>query len=294
MRRALLAGCAWCALSCARAPEPAPAPAPAPAEAKQNYPWLDDTSLSFPAPVDSLDARFAPPPGFSRVDLADKSFGLFLRHLPLAAPGTPVVTFTGALLHPATDPRISAVVSIDVGTHDTQQCADSIIRMHAEWKWSLGKRDESYHAASGVEMPFARWLAGERIVASGMSIAWKKMAPASEPTHPLFRKYLETVFGYASTRSLAKEGTSIDVADLAPGDFVIAPGNPGHTVLVLDLATSSDGRRVALLGQGYMPAQSFQVLRSSTGSPWFVVDASSALDTPFWDPFPWSTLRRLD
>jgi hypothetical protein len=65
-------------------------------------------------------------------------------------------------------------------------------------------------------------------------------------------------------------------------------------VIILDVAQSKDGKRVALLGQGYMPAQSFQVLRPSPASAWFPLDeGSGALTTPFWEPFPWKTLRRL-
>jgi hypothetical protein len=66
-------------------------------------------------------------------------------------------------------------------------------------------------------------------------------------------------------------------------------------VLVLDVAVAADGRKVALLGQGYMPAQNFQVLRPGPQAIWFAIDpASPALSTPFWRPFPWSTLRRLE
>lgn len=268
-------------------------PPPPPVAAKPVYPWLDDATLAFPAPVDALDARFSPPAGFTRVKVEEGSFGAFTRSLPLAAEGTPVVSFAGGVLHPASDPRIAAVVAIDVGKHDLQQCADSIVRLHAEWLWSLGRRDESYRAASGADMPFVRWLAGERVVADGMSIAWKKMTKPSAPTHPVFRAYLDAVFGWANTGSISKQGAPVDVADLAPGDYVVSPGAPGHAVLVLDVARAADGRRVALLGQGYMPAQSFQILRASDGSPWFTIDPSKPLDTPFWDPFPWTSLRRL-
>jgi hypothetical protein len=72
------------------------------------------------------------------------------------------------------------------------------------------------------------------------------------------------------------------------------PGSPGHAVLVLDLARAADGRRVALLGQGFMPAQSFHVLRPSREGTWFAIDpGTSGIKTPFWPTFPWSSLRRL-
>ena len=69
------------------------------------------------------------------------------------------------------------------------------------------------------------------------------------------------------------------------------PGGPGHVVLVLDVAGGPGGSRRALVGQGYMPAQDFQVLSPGDGQPWFSLDGE-ALDTPFWTPFGWDTLRR--
>jgi hypothetical protein len=92
----------------------------------------------------------------------------------------------------------------------------------------------------------------------------------------------------------AKVLAEVDRADLQPGDFVVQPGGPGHAILVLDLATAPDGRRALLLGQGFMPAQSFQVLvPPGAKGPWFSLDGE-AVDTPFWPaPFPWSSLRRM-
>ena len=45
-----------------------------------------------------------------------------------------------------------------------------------------------------------------------------------------------------------------------------------------------------------MPAQSFHVLRpDGAKGPWFVVEPSDAgVKTPFWETFPWTSLRRLD
>jgi hypothetical protein len=51
-----------------------------------------------------------------------------------------------------------------------------------------------------------------------------------------------------------------------------------------------------LLGQSYMPAQSYHVLRPSAGEVWFAIDpAAEGVQTPFWPaPFPWAAIRRLD
>lgn len=294
------------ALACSRAvadPTPPPSAKPVVATASPSaaatttaivHPWLADGAPDLPKAVDTLEQRFAPPAGYTRVAVGPKSFGAFLRALPLAAPGTPVLTYQGKILHEATHPNIAAVVAIDVGKADLQQCADSVIRMHAEWQWWLGKRDEHYTTAGGPLMSYAKWLQGERHYWKDGKLATKNVG-ATAPSHPGFRAWLDQVFGSANTGSLAKEAKAIPVAELSPGDFVVMSGVPfGHAVMVLDLARNAEGKRVALLGQGYMPAQSFQVLRKSPSEIWFVIDeASGKLETPFWDPFPWSSLRRL-
>jgi len=279
-------------MSVARSSEP-PAPPPVPAFDPAPYPWLADDTCRGPQPVESLERRFPAPPGFRRPPLPERSFGAWLRTLPLAAPGTPVRTYRGDVLLPADHANIAAVAALDIGTGDLQQCADSVIRLHGEWQWWLGRRDMAYRAAAGVPIPFARWAQGDRLQAKGASLEWRVKAAPARTDHATFRKYMDAVFMFANTGSVAKQAGEAKVEQLAPGDFVVQAGNPGHAVLVLDIALADDGRKVALLGQGYMPAQSFQVLRPTGGSPWFPIDAASeALTTPFWRPFPWSLLRR--
>lgn len=296
---------------------PAPPSSEAPAERAAEpftpdharYPWLAEGALPkrrnaaegtplFFEPVASLFQRFSPPPGFTRVSVQPGSFGEWLRGLPLAKENSPVLTFRGDVLLPGNHENIAAVASLDVGPDDLQQCADSVIRLHAEWKWASGARDMSYKAAAGTPMPYARWMRGERIVQEGNAIRWKGNAkPDPEGRdHASFRQYLDSVFTWANTGALAMQASKIKFDEIRPGDFFILPGSPGHAVLVLDMAVNAQRKKMALLGQGYMPAQSFQVLRPSRAGLWFELDpAAGGVQTPFWpDPFPWDSLRRLD
>ena len=275
------------ALAVTSAVPPAAPPAPPP---KPWYPWLPEGH----AAAESLEERFAAPQGFARVALSPASFGAWLRALPLAPAGSAVRSFRGAVVLPADHDSLAAVVDLDVGDQDLQQCADSVIRLHAEWLFARGRRDASYRAASGAPMPFARWAHGERMVASKLTFTWSPAARA-DGSHASYRRWLDGVFTYANTGSLARDADKVPEADLSPGDFVVQAGAPGHAVLVLDVARAAGGRRALLLGQGFMPAQSFHVLRPAAGAgPWFIVEpGAGALETPFWTPFPWKALRRF-
>jgi hypothetical protein len=234
------------------------------------------------------------------VPLEPASFGAWLRALPLAADGTDVRSFRGALVREAGHPNVAAVAALDVGKEDVQQCADSIVRLHAEWRWWRGDRAATYRAASGVAMPFGRWARGERPRPDGRSLRWAPAAAAPRDDYDAYRAFLTEVFRYANTGSLAVQASPVPRGELRPGDFFVSPGAPGHAVLVVDVAADRAGRRAALLGQGFMPAQTFHLLRpdpsaaAAPASAWFALDPEApGVVTPFWPAFPWSSLRRL-
>lgn len=288
------------------APRPTPAPAttaaPEPTVAAAtpkrpldvaSYPWHGDESIEPLPAVDHLDQRFAPPQGYRRVDVAPGSFGAWLRTLPLAAVGTPVLAHDGETILPADHRHLAAVTTLDTGKRDLQQCADAVMRLSAEWRWSRSEaRGVSFDSGFGP-IAWTRFLGGEAPHYDGKRVTWRRSKRVFRDDHRSFRRYLDVVFTWANTGSLAGQGARPEPNELRPGDFFVLPGAPGHTVLVLDLATDREGRRVALVGQSFMPAQRFQVLRPSRDRTWFTV-GEEGVDTPFWRRFPWSSLRRLD
>jgi len=252
------------------------------------YAWL-----SKGARVRSLADAIAPPEGFTRVALEAGSFGAWLRGLPLRARGTPVLHHRGGQVLAGDDARLAAVAELDIGTANLQQCADSVIRLHAEWLWSSKQRERiAYRFTSGHLASWPRYAEGDRPRIAGSKVTWARSA-AADDSRKAFRAYLDLVFTYAGTLSLdgARGRPSRD--EVRPGDFLVLGGSPGHAVLVLDVATNAAGERVALLGQGFMPAQDFHVLASGAETaPWFPLGADEVA-TPFWKPFPWASLRRF-
>ena len=248
--------------------------------------------LSTSASAATVAAQFPPPDGFVRATVDDKvgSFGAFLQGLPLLPPGTPVRAFHGGTV---AAPWARAVVDLDVGASDLQQCADSAIRLYAEYQRSRGTTQTlSFHATSGDPIPWSRYRAGERAVARGNKLVWQTRGDAVDGAVDdarRWRSWLETVFMYAGSMSLAKDTVPV-TGEVRPGDLLVVGGSPGHVLVVLDTAVHRDepGRVQWLLGQGFMPAQSFHVLG------WYAPDKDGAIRVPSWPkPFEPGSRRRF-
>ena len=239
----------------------------APVAAETRYSWKPGSA------GEALERRYPPPPGFARVPVEPLSFAEWLRGLPMKSTGTAVLLHTGARkwrqdVH-------AGVVDIDVGQRDLQQCADAVMRLRAEWLYSLGRKsDIAFNDTQGKRLRFSS---------------------RSKQDYPGFRKYMDFVFAYAGTYSLERELMAVDVDDIRAGDVFIKGGFPGHAVLVTDVvANPATGEKRFLLMQSYMPAQDIHVLKnpaSEDGSPWYSTTFGATLVTPEWQ-FSRSQLRR--
>lgn len=251
---------------------------------------LSTEATAAAAPAEGLTAAFPPPAGFVRTPAAHGTFPAWLRARTVTR--GPVLSWRGDVVLPADDPRLAAIVTLDLIGDDLQQCADTAIRLHAEWLWDTGRADEAAYAfTSGHLSRWTAWKEGYRPQISGNKVSFVKTA-APRSDRASWRGWLATVFTYAGTRSLDATLHAVAQQDVQAGDVFVQGGGPGHAVIVLDLAADAAGRRVALLGQGFMPAQSLQVLRDADGDAWFSLEEPEVA-TPFWAPFTWEDLRRF-
>lgn len=221
----------------------------------------------------TLDQRIAPPPGFTRVAVPEASWAAWLRGLPMKPAGAPVLIFTGARKW-RQDAHV-AVVDIDVGKRDLQQCADAIMRLRAEWLFSADrKKDIRFNDTEGKRLSFSARRSSD---------------------YASFRKYMDYVFAYAGTYSLERELKPAPLEAIAIGDVFIKGGFPGHAVLVADMAENTvTGEKRFILLQSYMPAQEMHVLKNphaADGSPWYPAAFDGELVTPEWT-FAAGSLRR--
>ncbi len=246
-----------------------------------------------PLRADTLQERVPPPVGYRRIAIAEGSFGAWLRRLPLLPAGTKVLLYDGR--EKGFQRGVHAVLDLDVGNKDLQQCADAVIRLRAEYLRDRGCEDAiAFHFTSGDLARWSAWKQGIRPQVRGSKITWAR-ASAPDASDRAFRQYLETVFTYAGSSSLSRELTKLlDPTLVQPGDVFIQAGFPGHAVLVADVAVDAQGSRTFLLLQSYMPAQSVHVLRDLAGerSPWFDARGAGPLVTPEWT-FAYTDLRRF-
>ena len=255
-----------------------------------SYPWK---SIG-PEASETVEERIAVPSGCKRAEVSANSFGHWLRQLPLKKAGSPVYLYDG---RKKGNPHAHfAVIDMDVGRRDLQQCADAVIRLRAEYLYSIGAYDRiHFKFTSGHTASYSKWEEGYRPVVKGNRVDWTRSAKR-DASYPNFRKYLDTVFMYAGSHSLSKELVPVDVGDMRIGDVFIAGGFPGHAVIVMDMAVAEGtGKRLFLLAQSYMPAQQIHVLKNPTNrslSPWYKTDFGQILQTPEWT-FQRNQLKRF-
>ena len=230
----------------------------------------------------TVQTRFNPPSGFMRTEIADNSFANSLRQIPLKPAGTKVKYFNGDTKHLDV---YEAVVDMEISNRDLQQCADAIMRLRGEYLYSTKAYSQiSFNLTNGFKMDYSKWMAGNRLAVDVNKTSWRKTAEPSN-THKDFRNYMEMVFAYAGTISLAKELHPKNIKDLAAGDVFIIGGSPGHAVIVVDVAENKSGEKVFMIAQSYMPAQETQILKNKNDdklSPWYSANIEDKLYTPEW------------
>jgi hypothetical protein len=224
--------------------------------------------------------RFIPPKNYERVEISEKSFGLFLRTFPLKEYGSPVLLYNGQVKRNNVHVSVYNMPLLNV---DLIQCADAVIKLRAEYLYNQKRYSEiQFHITNGMLVSFEKFAKGERVIVSGNKTQWKSGYKKGYD-RDIFEEYLRFIYSYAGTYSLSQEAKKKDISNIEIGDFFIYGGSPGHVVLVLDIAVDkSTGKKIMLLGQSYMPSQEFHILKSYENiSPWYYIE-DSILETPEW------------
>jgi Domain of unknown function (4846) len=200
------------------------------------------------------------PIGYERLQYRDSSFGTYLRSIYLKNDAT-VYLYNGT--KKTNQSAQYAVLDVTIGSKDLQQCADAVMRLRAEYLFRLKRFDEI-------------------IFYDNEKVKYQLSAPYSREN---FDPYLQRVFGMCGTASLAIQlHPKNDLAKMEIGDVFIRGGFPGHAVIIMDIAINTDGEKIFLLAQSYMPAQNIHILKNPSNTelnPWYSI---KEIDTFLFTP----------
>lgn len=241
----------------------------------------------------TIESRIIPPEGFERISAEQGSFAELLRNYPVKEDGSPVLLYNGK--EKGNQSAHIAVTALPIASEDLQQCADSVMRMYAEYFYATGQYERIvFHFTNGFAAEYTKWREGYRISVNGNQVSWVKSAEYDD-SYETFAKYLRIVFVYAGTLSMKEESEEISLEEVQAGDVFLMGGSPGHVVMIADVCENKQGERAFLLAQGYMPAQEFHVLKNPAheNNPWYYEEEITyPLRTPEYT-FSEGSLRRL-
>ncbi len=256
-------------------------------EHEEPYIYIEEQGIT-------LEERIRVPEGYERVSAEVGSLTEFLRKYPLKKHGSPVLLYDGS--EKRNQEAHVAVFELPIEEQDLQQCADSVMRVYAEYYWATEQYEKiRFHFTNGFLAEYSKWRDGYRISVNGNDVSWVKSAEY-DASYDTFVKYMRIVFTYAGTLSMEQESEQIEVSDVRVGDVILKGGSPGHVVMIVDMCENEQGEKAYLLAQGYMPAQEFHVLKNPLHeeNPWYYAkELAGNISTPeysFWE----GSLKRLE
>jgi hypothetical protein len=258
------------------------------------YLWMNATNYNSNATVCS---RFELPTGFVQAKNSPNSFGEWLQGLPLLPEGTAVHLYNGELK--GYQGAHAAVINLDVSDRDLQQGIYAVIRLRAEYLFFSKQFDQLiFDTADSLQLNYLQYLKGRRIIIQGDKISenyyGKKYSDPSD--HDVFSLFMDDVFRYAETSVMSDKMKAIPSDSMQVGDIFIHNGNPGHAVIIVDIAVNEKtGEKLFMIAQSYRPAQQMHILKNDYNkniSPWYPMHTKSKLITPEY-VFDWGELKRF-
>ncbi|MFN8256599.1 MAG: DUF4846 domain-containing protein [Bacteroidales bacterium] len=239
---------------------------------------FSETNIKNESFIPSKISEIPLPQGFKRINTDEGSFARYLQNLPLNTSDNKIYSYDGSII--STGGYHYAIVDLDIGTKNLQQCADAVIRLRAEYLYSK-KRFSEIHF---------------NFVSDGKPRYYKDYCKA-DTSYRKFRQYLDFVFSYANTSSLCDEMKTENFVNIQIGDVFVQKGHPvGHAVIIVDMALNiKTGEKIMLIAESFMPAQSIHILlnqQSDDMNPWYLIDSENPLVLPTWT-FYKKDLRRF-
>jgi hypothetical protein len=230
----------------------------------------------------TISERILVPQGYTRVQYSEGSFQKYIQDYDVLDFEAKIINYDGNEY--VFQGGHVGVLDISVPANGLQQCADALMRIRAEYLWNTNQKDKiGFNFTSGHYCSWLQYAAGYRPQVNGNHVSFQKTATPNNLKEQ-FYKYLDLVYMYAGTQSLYDELSSVNSIDAVEvGDMLIYPGSPGHVVLIADMATNAEGKKLFILAQGNTPAQSVHLLKNindSSISPWYELEMDAYLEIP--------------
>ena len=208
----------------------------------------------------TLESRIHTSDGYTRTKEADGSLAEFLRNYAMEPDQSPVLLYDGSKKR--NQKAHVAVFDLPLEHEDLQQCADSAIRVYAEYFWSTKQYDRiAFHFTNGFDAQYTKWADGYRIRVNGNNVSWIKSAQP-DTSYDSLKDYLRIVFSYAGTASMDTEAQPIPLSDLQVGDVFLKGGNPGHVASRTSTSSTAcclpASRRLPGAWWTWVPGQAFR------------------------------------
>ncbi len=243
----------------------------------------------------TIETRFNPPAGYTRISVEKDSFGDYLRKYPLKKYGEQALLYNGLVSDEAS--KLGVFIQPDPLVW-AQQCADTAIMLRAEYLYEQGRYNEiCFEFVNGFECDFLNWAAGMRPVISGPNgntVNWVDKRGTQgvaelDYSYENLLEYLKEIYVYANTDSLVQQFGKRSASEIQPGDIIVASQYElriqageqgidaptlGHAMVVADVAENEAGERVFLLVEGTTPATEPCVVEDpkNPGQMWFKFD----------------------
>ena len=182
------------------------------------------------------------PVGYERKSYPAGSFSGYFRRLPLK-PDISIYQWDGQKVRGVLYNVYAVVDKPLLFKSDLEQCADFAMRYWADYHKGRGDLNHlylfDYHGS-------------------------KKYFSESGKT---FNAFLKWHMAYSNSYSIKKGARAIAADQLDPGDMFVqnTDGGIGHVSIIVDAAADQNGKRVYLIGYGFIPAQEFHIEKAKRG-----------------------------
>jgi hypothetical protein len=271
--------------------------------------WMpSDITVEVLDKFNTVETRFVPLEGYERVSVEKDSFAEYLRNYKLKTFGSVAMAYddkTGSYVE-NTEASTAGVFELPGNLNRWMQCADSVIMLYAEYLYEQKRYSEiSFTFANGFECDWMSYMQGNRFNAK--KSVWEMKAEPSD-TYETFQKYIDLVYQYANTDSLARDmSVSPAMNDISVGDaFVVGVSqlqavastvNPdadikyGHAIFVVDVAVNpKTGKKIFMLAEGNTPATEISVIENPNAEMgvWFEFNQVGSFIKSEKSGIPWS------